>query len=417
MDFQTGPIRDASRAGDYGHVIELSRKARQMTQVAFGQALGLSQSAVSRLEKRGSASYSTDVLTAAAAHLQIPPALVGLADGRTSQVQTRDDDPMHRRTVLGGAVAAMAAPILAPAPDTHDATGGQAAALRLTTSAYRRLDGTTPSRDLAEAVDGHIRLIQTITRSTTSDADRARLAAAGSEAASFAGWLAWDKGDHGSARSWYGGAIKAARTAGNALLTAYQTGTLAQFEAHAGNGVEALNLARRARRVLGEHRPAVADAWLSSVEALGYAAAADPHRSDRALTASRAGAEALTADQEPPPWPWVFSFTPDKVAACRVTCGARLGLPEWVLAEEVEALTTGHAKQRALMVLDIAAGHLAGGRVEAAFALASRALDVGLQYRSGRIVERVRGLRRSLTTTSPPKVVRDFDERLHGVHL
>ncbi|MFH9735872.1 helix-turn-helix domain-containing protein [Streptomyces sp. NPDC017260] len=417
MDFQTGPIRDASRAGDYGHVIELSRKARQMTQAALGQALGLSQSAVSRLEKRGSASYSTDVLTAAAAHLQIPPALVGLADGRTSQVQTRDDDPMHRRTVLGGAVAAMAAPILAPAPDTHDATGGQAAALRLTTSAYRRLDGTTPSRDLAEAVDGHIRLIQTITRSTTSDADRARLAAAGSEAASFAGWLAWDKGDHGSARSWYGGAIKAARTAGNPLLTAYQTGTLAQFEAHAGNGVEALNLARRARRVLGEHRPAVADAWLSSVEALGYAAAADSHRSDRALAASRAGAEALTADQEPPPWPWVFSFTPDKVAACRVTCGARLGLPEWVLAEDVEALTTGHAKQRALLVLDIAAGHLAGGRVEAAFALASRALDVGLQYRSGRIVERVRGVRRSLTTTSPPKVVRDFDERLHGVYL
>ncbi|MFG3133640.1 helix-turn-helix domain-containing protein [Streptomyces tendae] len=417
MDFQTGPIRDASRAGDYGHVIELSRKARQMTQAALGQALGLSQSAVSRLEKRGSASYNTDVLTAAAAHLQIPPALVGLADGRTSQVQTRDDDPMHRRTVLGGAVAAMAAPILAPAPDTHDATGGQATPLRLTTSAYRRLDGTTPSRDLAEAVDGHIRLIQTITRSTTSDADRARLAAAGSEAASFAGWLAWDKGDHGSARSWYGGAIKAARTAGNALLTAYQTGTLAQFEAHAGNGVEALNLARRARRVLGEHRPAVADAWLSSVEALGYAAAADPHRSDRALTASRAGAEALTADQEPPPWPWVFSFTPDKVAACRITCGARLGLPEWVLAEDVEALTTGHAKQRALLVLDIAAGHLAGGRVEAAFALASRALDTGLQYRSGRIVERVRGVRRSLTTTSPPKVVRDFDERLHGVYL
>lgn len=417
MDFQTGPIRDASRAGDYGRVIELTRNGRQMTQAALGQALGLSQSAVSRLEKRGSASYSTDVLTAAAAHLQIPPALVGLADMRSSHGRTRDDDPMHRRTVLGGAVAAMAAPILAAVPDTHDTTDGQAAALRLTTSAYRRLDGTTPSRDLADAVEGHIRLIQTITRSASGETDRARLAAVGSEAASFAGWLAWDKGDHGSARSWYGGAIKAARTSGNALLTAYQTGTLAQFEAHAGNGVEALNLARRARRVLGEQRPAVADAWLSSVEALGYATVGDVRRADRALTASRTAAEALTADQEPPPWPWVFSFTPDKVAACRVTCGARLGFPDWVLAENVEALTTGHTKQRALLVLDIAAGHLAGGRVEATFALASRALDIGLQYRSGRIVERARTLRRSLTTTSPPKVVRDFDERLHGVYL
>ncbi|GHE14694.1 hypothetical protein [Streptomyces alanosinicus] len=88
-----------------------------------------------------------------------------------------------------------------------------------------------------------------------------------------------------------------------------------------------------------------------------------------------------------------------------------------VLDQDVEALTTGHAKQRALLVLDIAAGHLAGGRVEAAFALASSALDTGLQYRSGRIVERARAVRRSLTTSSPPKVVRDFDERLHGVYL
>jgi transcriptional regulator with XRE-family HTH domain len=419
VDFQVGPIRDASRAGDYGRVIELARKGRRMTQAALGQALGMSQSAVSRLEKRGSASYSTDVLTAAAAHLQIPPALVGLADGRPAQVQVRDDDPMHRRTVLGGALAAMTAPILATAPDTHDQAGGRAAALRLTTSAYRRLDGTTPSRDLADAVDGHIRLIQTITHTVTGEADRARLAAVGSEAASFAGWLAWDKGDHGSARAWYGGAVKAARTAGDALLTAYQTGTLAQFEAHAGNGVQALNLARRARRVLGEQRPAVADAWLLSVEALGHAAAGDRRSTDQALTASRTAAEALSHGHEspPPPWPWVFSFTPAKVAACRITCGARLRMPEWVLGEDVEALATGHAKQRALLLLDVAAGHLAGGRVEAAFALASSALDVGLQYRSGRIVERARAVRRSLTTSSPPKVVRDFDERLHGVYL
>lgn len=412
---QAAEVREASRAGDYGRVIELVRKDRRMTQLQLGEALGMSQSAVSRLEKRGTGTYSTDALAAAAAHLEIPPVLVGLSDGRP-QPQARDDDDMHRRTLLGGAVAAMAAPILAAAPDPHDAAGGQAAALRLSTSAYRRLDGTTPSRDLADAIDGHIRLIQAITRTATGDADRARLAAVGSEAASFAGWLAWDKGDHGSARSWYGGAIKAARTAGDPLLTAYQTGTLAQFEAHAGNGTEALNLARRARRALGDRRPAVADAWLSSVEALGHAAAGDRRSCDRALTASR-GAVATIADEKPPPWPWVFSFTDTKVSAARVACGARLGLADWVMSEDTEALATGHAKQRALLVLDIAAGHLAGGRIEAAFALAGRALDTGVQYRSGRIVERCRAVRRTLALTTPPKVVREFDERLHGVYL
>jgi hypothetical protein len=113
----------------------------------------------------------------------------------------------------------------------------------------------------------------------------------------------------------------------------------------------------------------------------------------------------------------VFAFDESKVAAYRVTCGARLGRAEWVTTADASALATGHAKQRALVALDIAAGHLSVGRVEAAFALASRAMDTGLQYRSGRIVERARALRRSLATSSPPKVVRDFDERLHDVYL
>jgi hypothetical protein len=38
--------------------------------------------------------------------------------------------------------------------------------------------------------------------------------------------------------------------------------SVAQFEAHIGDGVEALDLARRARRVLSGKRPAVADVRL-----------------------------------------------------------------------------------------------------------------------------------------------------------
>ncbi|MEV0186501.1 DNA-binding protein [Streptomyces sp. NPDC050625] len=385
-----------------------------MTQVQLGQALGMSQSAVSRLEKRGTSTYSTDALAAAAAHLEIPPSLVGLSGSRP-QAQARDDDDMHRRALLGGAAAAAASPVLAAIPSDSSTRTGQTAALRLSTTAYRRLDGSTPSQDLEEAVQAHLRLIQATARTATGE-QRARLAAVGSEAASLAGWLAWDMGNHGSARARYGAAINAARTAGDPLLTAYQTGSLAQFEAHTGNGTQALNLTRRARHALGQQCPPVADAWLSSIEALGHAATGDPQATDKALTRSRSAAETLP-DQAPPPWPWVFSFTPEKVTAHRVTCGAWLGLPEWVLADDLDALATGHAKQRALLLLDIAAGHLAAGRVEGAFSLATRALQTGLHYRSGRIVERARAVRRSLALSSPPKVVRDFDERLHGVYL
>ncbi|MER6407078.1 helix-turn-helix transcriptional regulator [Streptomyces viridosporus] len=103
---QTARIREASRRGDYGRVIELVRRDRRMTQLQLGQALGMSQSAVSRLEKRGTGTYRTDALAAAAAHLDIAPELVGLSGGRPRS-RARDDDDMHRRVLLGGAVAAL----------------------------------------------------------------------------------------------------------------------------------------------------------------------------------------------------------------------------------------------------------------------------------------------------------------------
>ncbi len=382
-----------------------------MSQRQLGEAVGLTQSAISRLESHGSQPYAMDILGRAAAHLGIPARLLGLAE---PTAQARDGQHVERREFLG-AVAALAVTPVAVLTDPMDGTGQQAAALRVGTSAYRRMDGVTPSRDLAETVHSHMRLIQVLT-SAAPEGQRARLAAAGSEAASLAGWLAWDMGDYGSARTWYGSAVKAARAAGDVLLSAYQTGSLEQFEAHAGNASQALGLARSARRQLGEQVPEVADAWLSCVEALAFAAGGDERRADRALLHSLAVAGRLRAG-EAPPWPWVFAFDESKVASCRITCGARLGLSSWALGCDAEALATGHPKQRALLVLDIAAGHLAAGRLEAAFTLASRAVETGLKYRSGRIVERARAVRRSLTTVSPPKVVRDFDERLYGVYL
>ncbi|MBO0518416.1 helix-turn-helix transcriptional regulator, partial [Streptomyces beijiangensis] len=59
---QATAVQEASRARDYGKVIELVRQDRRMTQAQLGGAIGLSQSAVSRLEKRGARTYSTDIL-------------------------------------------------------------------------------------------------------------------------------------------------------------------------------------------------------------------------------------------------------------------------------------------------------------------------------------------------------------------
>ncbi|MFZ3558851.1 MULTISPECIES: helix-turn-helix domain-containing protein [unclassified Streptomyces] len=403
--------------------MKLARVAAGLSQGQLGEGCGMSQSAISRLEGRGAGSYETAQLSRVASHLQIPPHLVGLAD-HTAAIVARGDrngTDVERRSFLGGVAAVAAAPALSMAPtqQAHTAETGQAATLRVATTAFRRLDGTTPSRQLVDTVMSHLTLTQAIAQDADTEEAKARLAAVGSEVASLAGWLHWDMGDNGSARTWYGASIKAARRAANPLLAAYQLGSLAQFEAHSGNAAQGLSLARSARKQLGDHLPAIADAWLSSVEALAHAAAGAEDRTDKALRAAARRAQQIERE-DAPPWPWVFSFTEAKVAATRVSCGARLGLPRWVASEQdstAEVMSSGHDKQRALLMLDMASGHLAAGRLDGAFTMATRALEVGLRYKSGRIVERARAVRRSYSGPTPPKVVRDFDDRLYGVFL
>lgn len=414
-------LREAAQVGDFGRVIHLAREAAGVSQRQLGDACGMSQSAVSRLESHGAAAYDMNKLARAATHLQLPLHLVGLAEQAAAHAPLTDGPDVQRRNFLAGAAAVATAPALSTLTtgQAQAAEGGPAAALRLATTAYRRLDGSTPSRQLVEPVLAHLRLAQTVARETTERAQRAQLAAVGSEAASLAGWLSWDMGDYGSARTWYGTAVRAARTAGDKLLTAYQVGSLAQFEAHAGNAAQGLAQARAARRHLGSEPPAVASAWLSTIEALAHAGSGDSHATDRALHDATGAAHRIAADN-PPPWPWVFPFTHSKVAAARLACGARLGRAQWVFDAQDEAapvLSSGHEKQRALYVLDLATAHLSEGRLEGAFALATNAVETGARYRSGRIVERARALRRSYTSATPPKVVRDFDDRLYGIYL
>ncbi|TDC64878.1 helix-turn-helix domain-containing protein [Streptomyces hainanensis] len=412
MNWSTRSIREASRNGDYGRVVRLARTDARLSQRQLGDASGLSQSAISRLESRGAASYDMAVLARVASHLRIPLGIVGLAE----RVQV--SGPMERRNFLTAAAATAAAPVISSiAPDRHT-DDSQTAPVRMATTAYRRLDGVTPARQLIEPVRAHLQLVQNLAQGEEDDRQRARLAAAGSEAASLAGWLSWDMGDLGSARTWYGTSITAARRAGDHLLTAYQIGSMAQLEAHTGNGAQALALVTTARRQL-DSPMAVADAWLLTIEALAHAAIGAAAAADRALNAAGDATDHL-ADEAPPPWPWVFPFNQAKVAAARLSCGVRLGLTEWISTAQDATdpvLTSGHEKQRALLLLDIAHGHLAAGRLDGAFAMARTALETGLRYRSGRTVERARTLRRAYKSRTPPRVVREFDELLHDAHL
>ncbi|MBA4866938.1 helix-turn-helix transcriptional regulator [Streptomyces sp. PSKA54] len=415
MDWASfGDLKDASRVGDYGRVIRRARQLAGLNQGQLAAACGLSQPAVSRLENHGTGAYNMTTLASAATALGLPFELVGLANQ-----QANGTPPVERREFLAAAVAAASCTIAPLAGTKSDWDSSQAATLRMATTAFRRLDATIASRDLSETVQSHLRLIQTTAQNAPDAAHRARMASVGSEAASFAAWLAWDMADHGSARRRYGAAIKAAHSAGDKLLASYQAGSLASFEADAGNPLEAVRLVAQARHQLGRNVPPLAAAWLASIEAIAHATNSDRLACERALKTCEQNAIRIP-EADPVAWLWIFPFDERKIASCRITCMARLGQPHHarMSAQDIAtALSSGHDKQRALLTLDVAAGHLATKEIDTAFGLASQALAEGIRLRSGKVVDRARRLRRAYASTAPPSMVREFDDQLHAAYL
>ncbi len=381
-----GDLKDAAGQGNYGAVIRRVRQILGLGQREFADRCGLSQAALSRLENRGGrGGYDMDILARVATAAGLPHDLVGLAH------PTGGEGPVLRRDLLTAAAAA-AVPLLPGATPHH--TPDEPGILRQVTSAYRRLDATTPSRDLAEAA---------------------------SEAASFTAWLAWDTADHGSARHWYGTAITTAQHTGNELLTAYQLGSLASFDAETGHPHTALRRIEGARRQFTGPLPPLAAAWLASIEALAHAAGQDHAACDRALTAC-ARHTGRIPQADPAAWPWIFTFDERKLSACRLACAARLPHSPRIRITDHDlttAVTGGHDKQRALITLNAATTHLTRDRdPEAAFALATRALHAGLRLSSGRVADRARIFRRTAGRHGTAGGYADeFDTLLHTAYL
>ncbi|MFG1959824.1 transcriptional regulator [Nonomuraea sp. NPDC049028] len=302
-------------------------------------------------------------------------------------------------------------------PKRADVDETTAATLTGITGAQRRLEAITPARELARPavaqVDLASRVLGRASRSPYADEVRAGL----SEAAGFAAWVHADMQDTGSARFYYRRAIDSARQADNALLAAYMIGSLAAFEIDADDPLTGLNLLARARREIGERPPATARAWLLSIEALGHASARDE---SAALQALRAAESAVRAGERAvaPPWPWVFPFDHAKLAGYRALVMVRLKRPAEAVAAFNESLASAQpgAKQRGVLMTEVAAAQAMSGHYDEALYLASNALTVGTTYGSERVLHRVRTFRRAYGGP-PSNALRSFDERLHATLL
>lgn len=387
-------------------LVELQH-AHGWTQGQLAEAVGYSQSWVSKV-LRGKQPLTVDQVREISDRLDIPLHMIRLGSrGVEDQTKRRD----FSKTI------ALAAFSIAQASPHAEVDGNTAANLTMITGAQRRLEATTPSRELAQAAVAHVDMAKRALARTGRSPFAAEVCAAVSEAAGFAAWLHADMHDTGTARTYYRLAIDAALKADHALLAAYMIGSLASFEIEGEDPQLGLVLLADARRRLGERPPPTAIAWLSSIEALGHATA---HNASRATAALHKAESAVQTSEHTgtPPWPWVFPFDQPKLAGYRALAMVRLSRHQEAVSAFAESLATAQPaiKQRAVLMTEIATARCIAGEYDEAFRLAEEALKAGVSHHSERVIQRTRRFRRDYTGPLTSHV-RAFDDRLRATLL
>lgn len=333
------PVAGALARCDFPVLLEAVRRAQGWSQSELAGVAGYSQSWVSRVI-RGQQSLTLGQAREIAVRVGIPVHLLRLGS-------EGGDDPARRRDF--GKAAALA---LVPWPALPGSDQSAASALTTITAAQRRLDATTPARELARSATVHVETASRVLGRTAGPGS-ADVAAAVSEAAGFAGWLHADMCDHGTARTYYRLAAGSARQAGHDLLAGYMLGSLATFEIDNGDPVTGLGLVSKAREQITASCHHAPQAWLAAIAALGHATAGNAPAADAAIGLAGRIVDASDPD-EAPPWPWLFAFDHAKLAGYRALACVRLGRAEAALAAFARSLGSAQPapKQRAVLSLE-----------------------------------------------------------------
>jgi transcriptional regulator with XRE-family HTH domain len=284
---------------------------------------------------------------------------------------------MERRRFLQAVAATPLAALLGGADPGAEA-------ITVVTGGFRRLESTTAAAELGAPVSAHLRFM-----AGQLDRGGRQLAAAASEAAGLAAWLAVDQADDASAGRHYRQAIGYAQRSGSDTLAAYMLGSMALWAAETGRASDAARLLGQARQSLPQPAPPTVGAWLAAIEATAQASARDAD----ATVAAWKRAETAVAQGHDPVWPWLFPFDGAKLAGYVGTCATRLRLPRTALpalTEALDGLGPARTKQRALVLADLAANHRALGDDDQARELAAEAHAIGIERASAKVLQRVR---------------------------
>ncbi len=282
------------------------------------------------------------------------------------------------------------------------------------TDHYRLVLDSHPANDLMAPVLGHLQSVSQLLDSSLPGVTYNKLATAVSEAAGFVSRLAFDLNDDDGGWSYHHIAVAHAERAENRVLQAYHFAGMSLRAGIQHDGQQAVQLAERANSLVPQKVSPGLRAWFAAREASAYSRLGDQSAALHAL--DQAEGFAGRADSGETPWPWTHPFGHGGLDGYRGAIAARLKLPEMALPALQAALGTqnpGHVdKYRALVLGDLAMGHLPAGEVEEAVRLTGEAFDIGARLGSYRVVQRVREVRSFLRPYRDVAAVRDLDERM-----
>jgi hypothetical protein len=313
------------------------------------------------------------------------------------------DTPHPAASPAAAASAAGGTLALFPRRPLADPLPGSVAADYITiTAAYRHMYWAVPPAQLHDTVAAHVRLGAGLLASVPEAARRA-LAAALSESSLLAGRIEFfDLQDPQQAQASLIIALQAAQDAHDPLLGSAALAHMAFIPAFSGDArraEEARDKIRAARQFArrGSASPEMR-AWLDAVEAETETRFGDTRKALQLIH----HAEEIYATEEPRPSPaWLDWFSPVRLAGLKgntLLTDRQPGPARQTLQEVLDHLPEDAAKQRSVILGDLAAVAVSEGNAEEACQLAELALDqlARTWYATG--MARVRAVRASLSS-------------------
>jgi hypothetical protein len=285
------------------------------------------------------------------------------------------------------------------------------------TSAHRHMYWTVPPAHLHSVVAAHVYLGARLVPSVPEVARRS-LAAAVSESSLLVGRIEFfDLQDPAKGQASLVIALQAAQDAQDPLLGSAVLAHMAFIPAFSDDSKRAEEARDkiRAARAFARRGPASPEmlAWLDAVEA----EVETRFRNTRKALQLIHHAEDIFATAEPRPSPpWLDWFSPVRLAGFKgntLLIAKQPGPARDTLQTVLDQLSPESAKQRSVILGDLAAAALAENDPDQACALAEEALDHLARYWYATGMDRIRAVRESLTKWESLPCVRRLDERLY----